>query len=111
MLKYKKNFDKITGFNYDNFLNIFSFENTKNRVVSMSERLYSFKATTRDGNRLLPTVSEMETNTEEIKEKRRVAKAAIFMLFCVLLERYSTAGISCKFCNWNKRFQLIKKYN
>lgn len=39
----------------------------------------------------------METNnTEEITEKRRVAKTAIIILFCVLLERYSTAGISCE---------------
>lgn len=38
----------------------------------------------------------MESNTEEIQEKRRIAKAAIIILFCVLLERYSTAGISCK---------------
>ncbi|XP_037048643.1 peptide transporter family 1-like [Bradysia coprophila] len=36
----------------------------------------------------------MDTKTEETSETRRVAKAAIFILFCVLLERYSTAGIS-----------------
>ncbi len=35
-------------------------------------------------------------NTEDVPEKRRVAKAAVFILFCVLLERYSTAGFSCK---------------
>lgn len=38
----------------------------------------------------------METTTEEIPEKRRVSKAGIIVLFCVLFDRYNTAGVSCK---------------
>lgn len=41
----------------------------------------------------------MEKAAEEIPEKLRVSKTGIIVLFCVLLDRYSTAGVSCKLHN------------
>lgn len=39
----------------------------------------------------------MEPKADTQKQKLRVAKTGIFILICVLLERYSTGGIACEF--------------